>query len=44
MAAEDLLAWDREHLWHPYTSMTQPAPVRLVVGAHGARLVVSTGS
>ena len=34
----DLLAWDREHLWHPYTSMTEPTPVRLVTGASGVRL------
>ncbi|GAB7007923.1 adenosylmethionine--8-amino-7-oxononanoate transaminase [Nocardioides sp. AN3] len=33
-----LLAFDREHVWHPYTSMTDPAPVRLVTGAEGVRL------
>lgn len=36
-----LLAYDREHLWHPYTSMTAPAPVRLVTGASGCELELS---
>ena len=44
---ETLLAYDREHLWHPYTSMTAPTPVRLVTGASGCELELadpSTGS
>jgi adenosylmethionine-8-amino-7-oxononanoate aminotransferase len=40
----DLLAFDREHLWHPYTSMTDPAPVRLVESASGVRLRFADGS
>lgn len=42
---QDLLAFDREHLWHPYTSMTAPTQVCAVLGAQGARLWLSeTGS
>ncbi|BBH18154.1 adenosylmethionine-8-amino-7-oxononanoate aminotransferase [Nocardioides baekrokdamisoli] len=33
-----MLAYDREHVWHPYTSMTEPTPVRLVESARGVRL------
>ncbi len=40
----DLLAWDRQHLWHPYTSMSAPTPVRLVTGASGVRLTLADGS
>ena len=39
-----LLAYDREHLWHPYTSMTAPTPVRLVTGASGCELEISSSS
>ena len=38
-----LLAFDREHVWHPYTSMTDPTPVRLVTGASGVRLTLDGG-
>jgi adenosylmethionine-8-amino-7-oxononanoate aminotransferase len=34
----DLLEWDRDHLWHPYSSMDAPAPVREVESASGVRL------
>ncbi len=39
-----LLAFDREHVWHPYTSLTDPTPVRLVTGARGNRLTLDDGS
>ncbi|MBA8823991.1 adenosylmethionine-8-amino-7-oxononanoate aminotransferase [Saccharopolyspora lacisalsi] len=38
--SEELLAFDREHLWHPYTSMTDPTPTRLVTGASGSRISI----
>ncbi len=34
----DDLAFDRRHIWHPYTSMTSPLPVYPVVSAHGCEL------
>jgi adenosylmethionine-8-amino-7-oxononanoate aminotransferase len=40
----ELLAYDREHVWHPYTSMTEPTPVRLVESASGVRLRLADGS
>ena len=39
--SDRLLAFDRDHLWHPYTSMTDPTPVRLVTGASGVRLTLA---
>ena len=39
----DLLAYDREHVWHPYTSMTDPVPTRVVTGADGVRLRLADG-
>ncbi|MGN6160743.1 MAG: adenosylmethionine--8-amino-7-oxononanoate transaminase [Marmoricola sp.] len=40
---EATLAYDREHLWHPYGSMGAPSPVRLVESASGVRLTLRDG-
>ena len=34
----DLLDFDRDHLWHPYSSMTRPGAPYLVESASGTRL------
>ncbi len=41
LTESQLLAVDREHLWHPYASMTEPGPTRLVTDARGVRLRLS---
>ena len=36
-------AFDRDHLWHPYTSMTSPLPAYEVASASGVRLRLKDG-
>ncbi|MSR08434.1 MAG: adenosylmethionine--8-amino-7-oxononanoate transaminase [Gammaproteobacteria bacterium] len=36
-------SFDRDHLWHPYTSMTEPLPTYEVASASGVRLRLADG-
>ncbi|MDH3977338.1 MAG: adenosylmethionine--8-amino-7-oxononanoate transaminase [Gammaproteobacteria bacterium] len=39
----DLIEFDRDHIWHPYTSMTNPLPAYPVDSAQGVRLTLTDG-
>ncbi|GAA1608509.1 adenosylmethionine--8-amino-7-oxononanoate transaminase [Kribbella sancticallisti] len=43
-SGEELLRRDAELLWHPYSSLTQPAPMHLVTRADGVRLQLDDGA
>ncbi|MFO7717184.1 MAG: adenosylmethionine--8-amino-7-oxononanoate transaminase [Thermodesulfobacteriota bacterium] len=44
MDTQQRLEFDQHHIWHPYTSMSAPLPVREVVSARGVRLKLADGS
>jgi adenosylmethionine---8-amino-7-oxononanoate aminotransferase len=40
---DEMLAFDREHIWHPYSDIVSPPPVFPVASANGARIRLQDG-
>lgn len=43
MTTDELLKYDYDHLWHPYTSTVSPLPVYPVAKAEGCEIILSDG-
>jgi adenosylmethionine-8-amino-7-oxononanoate aminotransferase len=43
LSAPEIHAIDREHIWHPYSSLTRPLPTYVVRRAHGSTLELDDG-
>jgi adenosylmethionine-8-amino-7-oxononanoate aminotransferase len=43
MEIRRLIEFDRKHLWHPYSSMTDPLPVYPVESACGVKIRLADG-
>lgn len=41
---DEWLAFDRDHIWHPYTSLTHPLPTQLVDKAEGVWITLADGT
>ncbi|MEP1095266.1 MAG: adenosylmethionine--8-amino-7-oxononanoate transaminase [Cyclobacteriaceae bacterium] len=41
--SQSQVEFDRDHIWHPYTSLTDPLPAYRVVSAEGVRLKLDNG-
>jgi adenosylmethionine-8-amino-7-oxononanoate aminotransferase len=43
MNNKELSIYDKQHIWHPYTSIINPSPVFAVASANGVILTLATG-
>jgi len=43
MTSGELLAFDRQHIWHPYSSISKPLPMYSVESASGVRIRLTDG-
>lgn len=43
MTTDELLAYDRQHIWHPYSSISSPLPMYAVESASGVRIRLCDG-